>query len=359
METTDVVSTWDDFFLEQPVKHSEQVYEEWEPAKKTSYQSRESDPLLPPEIRIHIWRMVLEEPVICDMASPIASRHNMANTLAEVSREAMGEVLRTHALRISRERYGLPLREGVVAASRRPVVEYLSITNDIFRKHDVLSFLPTQTIGWPLPGMPSDAFPFERVLSHASYVGSVVDYDSFELDLEAVINWPVVCQRLDLSRTPRLREYFFTFSELAPKWYLGGLEGLLPGKDTGIAWPANNTTTWGKDQPNMGSMGYGLGNTWCGGHWPGFRYFVDRKENKVEFSPVALSDIAPVFQAEMDAEHPFLPEMMGVVYIVRRGEKAPEEAHHNWLVVQEYDADEKHYMSQIRSLWQYVVASLN
>lgn len=108
----------------------------------------------------------------------------------------------------------------------------------------------------------------------------------------------------------------------------------------------------------IGLMGYSKNATSVGGHWAGFRYFVDT--HRVEFTPLAYHDVKDQLEMRVDS-HGVLPEVAVRVWVIRPGEKstAPDESYHGWERVKEYRVGEGRRMQKIRSLWQLTRASFN
>lgn len=105
-------------------------------------------------------------------------------------------------------------------------------------------------------------------------------------------------------------------------------------------------------------MGYSKNATSVGGHWAGFRYFVDTK--RVEFTPLAFHDVKHQLEMGVNSRG-VLPEVAVRVWVIRPGEEstAPDESYHGWEPVKEYSHREGKRTERIRALWQLTRATFN
>ncbi|KAH8677115.1 hypothetical protein BGZ61DRAFT_552546 [Ilyonectria robusta] len=315
---------------------------------------------LPYDIRHQIWLEAMPPTTIqlmCDGGNKQPLRGD-ARDISHVNREARAIALATHPLW---------LRDSLLSWVRMDPV------------HDTLltSFLR-------LPPFPHRRSPLRKVVSTFKWP-HLYNFHWERFRMRSKIGW------FQLYNHPYLHEYTMLCEKAYPILWIPGcqMHDPQPIRDTGVKWPtngpgdmnryANRLAIIRRDQfaaefarehghsPShmldwfiyrIGLMGYSKNATSVGGHWAGFRFFVDTK--RVEFTPLAYHDVKDHLEMGVDSQG-VLPEVAVRVWVIRPGQKstAPDESYHGWERVKEYSAGEGRRTQKIRALWQLTRVTFN
>jgi hypothetical protein len=104
--------------------------------------------------------------------------------------------------------------------------------------------------------------------------------------------------------------------------------------------------------PYIGLRGYSDGVRSHGGHWAGFRLFVE--SGLLQFSPLNWSDVEHLIVDKTNRLETCMPQFIARVWIIRGTEKPPDDDDHSWIEVREPVDGDPPYVGQIADTWTMV-----